>query len=139
MSIISIINGMSPCNFTTIESAYPDENDKITLKYIDSKYYIENFLDYVYRIQCKPVKNQKIIKVWQKNLNTNFDNSIFFEFKTKDISCLMTKYYSYVIEIRKNDTAIEEFGLLSMNIFQLIPLGSFNSKLFYLNTFLSQF
>jgi hypothetical protein len=137
MSIISIINGMSPCNFTTIESVYPDENDKITLKYIDSKYYIENFLDYVYRIQCKPIKNQKLIKSWQKSLNINFDNSILFEFKTKDTSCLMTKYYSYVIEINKNQ--IEDFGLLTMNIFRLFPIGSFNSKLLFIDSLTSTF
>ena len=79
--------------------------------------------------------------MWAKNLNTNFDNSVLFEFKTKDTSCLMTKYYSYVIEINKNEihNDIEEFGLLTMNIFRLLPIGSFNSKLLFIDSLTSTF
>ena len=139
MSILSIINGVTPCKFADIDAAYIQEtNDIITLKYIKSKYYIDNFYD-CYQIKCKLIKNTKIIKAWERNLHVNFDKSVLFKIKIKDNYCLSTSYYSFVIEIRKNDTTIEEFGLLSMNIFQLIPLGSFNSKLSYLNTFLSQF
>ena len=75
----------------------------------------------------------------KKSLNTNFDNSVLFEFKLKNIKCFTTRYYTYVIEINKNDNDIKDFGLLSMNIFQLIPIGSFTTKLCYLNTFISQF
>jgi hypothetical protein len=139
MSILSIINGITPCKFADIDTSYVQKsNDMITLKYINSKYYIENFNEYS-QIKCKLIKNIKIIKAWQKSLNTNFVNSLLFKIKLKDNSCLSTSYYSFVIEIRKNDIDTDEFGLLMMNIFQLIPLGSFNSKLCYLNTFISQF
>lgn len=133
MSIISIINGTTPCNFINNDN----ELEIITLKYIDSKYYIKNFCNYENEIKCKLIKNQKIIKSWAKNINVNFDNSFLFEFKLKVVGCLITKYYSYVIEINKNH--IDEFGLLSMNIFQVIPISSFYSKLLFINTFTSQF
>jgi hypothetical protein len=147
MSIITIINGATPCKFSDIDirETYINENDEINedtdtiiLKYIDSKYYIHNFNDYE-QIKCKLIRNTKIIKLWAKSLNTNFDNSVLFEFKLKNIKCFTTRYYTYVIEINKNDNDIKDFGLLSMNIFQLIPIGSFTTKLCYLNTFISQF
>jgi len=139
MDVLKIINGMTPCKFADADAAYIQEsNDTLTIRYVNNKYYIKNFNDYS-QIKCKLIKNTKIIKSWERNLNVKFEKSVLFKIKLKDNSCLSTSYYSFIIEIKKNDTSIEEFGLLSMNVFQLIPLGSFNSKLSYLNTFLSQF
>lgn len=139
MSVLQIINGTTPCKFANIDLAYIENtNDMITLKCIKSKYYIENFNEFS-QIKCKLIKNTKIIKSWEKFLNVQFDNSVLFKIKLKDSACLSTRYYSFVIEINKNVPDIEEFGLLTMNVFQLIPLGSFNSKLCYIDTFISQF
>ena len=139
MSVLQIINGTTPCKFADIDTAYIQDTDEIiTLKCIDSKYYIENFNNFS-QIKCKLIKNTKIIKSWEKFLNVQFDKSVLLKFKLKENNCLTTKYYSFVIEINKNVLDIEEFGLLTMNVFQLIPLGSFNSKLCYINTFISQF
>ena len=131
MDIISIINSTSPCNFID------DSNKQVTLKKLNSKYIIKNILDSNEEIECKLIKNQKIIRSWSKKINTNFDKSILLKFKIKELKCLTTKFYSYLIEINKN--IVDEFGLLSINIFQIIPIGSFNSKLLFINTFTSQF
>jgi hypothetical protein len=131
MDIISIINSTSPCNFIN------DSNKQIILKNLNSKYIIKNILDSNEEIECKLIKNQKIIRSWSKKINTNFDKSILLKFKIKELKCLKTKFYSYLIEINKN--IVDEFGLLSINIFQIIPIGSFNSKLLFINTFTSQF
>lgn len=139
MSVFQIINGTTPCKFADIDATYiQDTNETITLKYIDSKYYIENFYDFS-QIKCKLIKNTKIIKSWEKFLNVQFDNSVLFKIKLKDYSCFSTRYYSFVIEINKNVADIEEFGLLTMNLFQLIPLESFNSEICYIKTYISQF
>lgn len=131
MDIISIINGSTPCNFID------DSNKQVTLKNLNEKYIIKNILDSNEEIECKLIKNQKIIRSWSKKINTNFDKSILLKFKIKELKCLTTKIYSYLIEINKN--IVDEFGLLSINIFQIIPIGSFNSKLLFINTFTSQF
>lgn len=131
MDIISIINGGTPCNFID------ESNKKVIVKNLNSKYYIKNILDSSEEIECKLVKNQKIIKSWAKKLNTTFDKSILLKFKIKELKCLTTKIYSYVIEINKN--IIDEIGLLSMNIFQLVQIGSFDSKLLFCYTLQSEF
>ena len=38
MSIISIINGATPCKFSDNNVAYVENEDIVTLKYINSKY-----------------------------------------------------------------------------------------------------
>ncbi len=139
MSVLKIINGTTPCKFSNIDAAYIQEtNDKITLKCIKSKNYLDNFYEYSH-IKCKSIKNKKIIKSWEKLLNVHFDNSVLFKIKLKNYSCLSTNYYTFIIEIRKNDIDIDEFGLLTMNIFQLIRTSTFTSKLCYLYTLISQF
>lgn len=139
MSLFEIINGTTPCKFADINAAYiQDTTDMISLKYINTKYYIDNFNEFS-EIKCKLIKNTKIIKSWEKHLGLKFNNSILFKIKLKDYSCFTSRYYSFVIEIIKNDVDINEFGLLTMNIFELIPLGTFNSKLSYINTYISQF
>ena len=139
MDILTIINNMTPCKFIDVENTENTENSitsEITLKNIDSKYYIENFYDSDSN-KCKLIKNTKLIKSWEKALNTSFAKSILFEFKIKELTCFTTKYFTFVIEINKND--IEEIGYLYMNIFRLASVGSFGSKLIFINTLTSTF
>jgi hypothetical protein len=144
MDILTIINNMTPCKFIDVENTENTENSitsEITLKNIDSKYYIENFYDSDSN-KCKLIKNTKLIKSWEKALNTSFAKSILFEFKIKELTCFTTKYFTFVIEINKNEinkNDIEEIGYLYMNIFRLVPVGSFGSKLIFINTLTSTF
>jgi hypothetical protein len=147
MNILSVINGNTPCKFVynivdnivDYDTPYTEIKDEITLKHLNNKYYIENFLNSKKKIKCKLIKNKKLINFWAKNLNVDFENSILFEIKLKKTKCLITSYYTYIIQIIKNDFDIEEFGLLSMNVFQLVQIGSFTTKLLYLSNYNSNF
>jgi len=137
MDVLKIINGMTPCKFADIDAAYIQEiNNMITIRYVNNKYYIENFNNYE-SIKCKIVKNLKLIKAWGKLINTNFDNSVILKVKVKQLNCFIPSTRTFIIEITKND--IEEYGLLLLNVFQLIPVGSFNSKLLFITSHISQF
>ena len=135
MSIISIINGATPCKFADVEKVYTDTEDIVTFKHNKTKYYIENFLNDTF--ECKIITNKKLIKSWANYLKTNFDDSVLYKFKVKEYGCITTHYFRYVIEINKNE--VNDIGLLSMNIFRELPIGSFNSKLLFVTSLTSQF
>jgi hypothetical protein len=74
MSILSIINDTTPCNFSNNDN----ELEIITLKYINSKYYIKNFCNYENEIKCKLIKKVKIIKSWVATSSIKVDISLYF-------------------------------------------------------------
>lgn len=145
-NIINIINKTTSCGFTNLEagSKNMDKNetddiadvadvaDSITLKYINDKYYIENFIEND-KIKCKLIKNIQKLKMF-KSLP---QNSIIFKFKVKDIGCFMPRYYSYLIEIQENE--IQELGLLTMNIYRILHVGSYAIRLLFVTSLTSQF